>query len=136
LDDEDYRALISILSEELRTVGAADIADERHYVTEDAETGELRLLIPQLRLIEMLEALDRFLAIQDGATYRAAISSISQSVDGAAPERATVLLTTDGLPREVDLSKAPELDFIRRDLRSLIGSLLDSDRRPGGEFVK
>jgi len=134
LDDDDYRALIAIVAEELRASGAADIADERHYVTTDEETDEARLLEPQRRLFEMLKAFERFLAIQDRGTYRAALSSIARSVEGEAPRRATVLLTADDGQREVDLSEAPDLAPVRRDLRRLIARLVEGDLRPGEDF--
>jgi hypothetical protein len=136
LDDDDYRALIVIVSEELRASGAADLADERHYAKADEDTGETRLLDPPRRLIEMLEAFERFLAIQDREIYRAALTSIARTVEGEAPRRATVVLTTDDVPREVDLSETPDLSTIRKDLRRLIIRLLDGDlRHGGGEFA-
>lgn len=134
MDDDDFRALIAVVAGELRASGAADIADGRHYSKLDEETGEARLLEPQLRLVEMLKAFDRFLAIQDRNTYNAAILSISQSVESESPRRATVTLTTDGAPHEVDLSTAPDLKPIREDLQRLIRRILDGDLRPDGEL--
>ena len=81
MDDDDYRALIAIVAEELRESGAAELADERNYARQEEETGEARLLDPQRRLIEMLEAFNRFLAIQDRQTYVSALSSIARSVE-------------------------------------------------------
>ncbi len=131
MDDDDYRALIAIVAEELRASGAADLSDERHYSRADEETGEARLLTPQRRLTEMLEAFGRYLAVQDRETYHTALSSIAEAVEGEAPRRATVVLTTDDAPREIDLSQAPDLAAIRKDLERVIIRLLDGDLRPG-----
>lgn len=135
MDVDDYRELIEVLVQELRSSGAADIADERHYVEFDIETGETRLLNPQHRLIEMLKAFERFLAIQDRKVYHDALISIARTIEGEPPQRATVVLTTDDALREVDLSETPDLSPIREDLQRFVIRLLDGDLRPGGDFV-
>ena len=131
MEDEDYRALIAVIADEMRTSGAADLANERHYATADPESGEARLLAPQRRLVEMLEAFDRFLAIQDRETYDRALSSIAKSVAGDSPRGATVELIVDDAIREVDLSASPDLASVRESIRRFIVRLVDGDLRPG-----
>ena len=130
MDDDDYRALIEVLSEELRMSGAADIADERHYVKQNEETGETELIEPSKRIIEMLTAFDRHLAIQDVAMYALALEKLRINIEGPSPESAVVVLANDETMREVDLSKAPDLQDIRKDLKSLLETLGPSDLRP------
>jgi hypothetical protein len=69
MDEDDFRALVEIVEEELREVGLGNLADPAHYLTIDPETGDARLIDPQKRVIEMLEALDRAMAIRDRETY-------------------------------------------------------------------
>ncbi len=130
MNDDDYRALIAAVIEELRASGASDVADERHYTYVDKETGETHLLRPQQRLVEMLQAFDRFLVIQDREIYDLALSLIAQTVQGEGPLHASMVLTADNAPREIDLSKAPNLSPVRQQLQNLIVRLLDGDLRP------
>lgn len=130
MDEEDYRALIEVLSEELRMSGAADLADERHYVRPNEETGEAELMDPLKRLVEMLKAFERHVAIQDRAMYKLALQRIKDNLEGPAPEDAVVVLTQDKTIREVHLSGAPNLEDLRKDLETLSLSLLSPDLRP------
>ncbi len=130
MDDDDYRALIEVLSEELRMSGAADIADERHYVKQNEETGEAELTEPSKRLFDMLTAFDRHLAIQDLAMYKLALEKIRINIEGLSPENAVVVLAIDETVREVDLSEAPDLRDIRKALEGLLETLGPSDLRP------
>jgi hypothetical protein len=132
MDERDYRALIELVEERLRSVGAADLADPQHYVF--FEDGEARLLDPFNRLIQMLEALDRKMAVEDKATYDAAIRSLNRSTAGEGPRAALVELARDQEidAVKVDLSGAPDLRETRMMLRRLIGQLRESRPLPGG----
>jgi hypothetical protein len=136
VDEDDFRAVIDALADELRSVGAPDIADPRHYGDEDPETGERRLINPQRRLVEMLNGFERFLAIQDRQTYEKAMARMANTLGGEGPKAASVIQTTDGEPREYFLYEAPDLREVRNDVLTLIGRLLDGDLRPGGEGVR
>lgn len=136
VDDDDYRELIKTLAAELRASGAPGIAEERHYAEPDPETGEPRLFSPQRRLIAMLEAFERHLAIRDRATYEFAIGGIRDSVQGPAPERITVIFTADADEgSEISLHDAPDLEGVRTNVRDLIRRLRDGDLRPNGGDV-
>lgn len=133
MDDDDYRAVIDALARELRSSGASDIADQRHYSAEDPDTGDRRLIAPQHRLVEMLYGFERFLAIQDRQTYTQAMGQIQATLLGKGPEAASVMQTTDDAPREYLLAEAPDLREVRDDVKALIARLLDGDLRPDGE---
>jgi hypothetical protein len=128
MDEEDYRALVEVMESELRGIGAEDVADERHYVRTDPETSEMRLLDPRERLIEMLRAFGRLLAIEDRAIYHRALGRMNERLNGDGPRGAVVARTTDDREAPpIDLGAAPELGMVRAELASLIGRLLDVD---------
>src|SRR5712671_1704874 len=133
MDDDDFRALIVLLSAELEAVGEADIADERHYVegSEDSP-GEAVLLAPREHLVAMLKAFERFLAVQDRETYNRSLADMNEVLTDGGP-RAAFVETAGSRPEvnPVQLSDAPELASLRDDVTSLIGNILESgDGRP------
>lgn len=125
MDDNDFLALIALVQSELRNSGAADVANDRHYLIEDADAGEKRLLPPQKHLIALLEAFGRHMAVRDYRTYLSSIDGINRHLDGLARiERAVVVPTQGEIARdEIDLSRAPDLGGLRRELSRLIGRL-------------
>ena len=127
MDDEDFRALIKLLQGELRAAGAADIADERHYFRLDVEVGEPRLHDPQKRLIEMLRAFERKLAVEDRETYHRALGRMNDTLPGEGPKGAVLELAreTDRDAVIIDLGAAPELGELRREAHRLIEGLLE-----------
>lgn len=131
MNERDYRALIELVEGQLRSIGASDLADPQHYVV--FEDGEARLLDPFNRLIQMLEALDRKMAIEDRATFDAAMESLNRSTAGEGPRAALVELARDQEVDavKVDLSGAPDLRETRMMLRRLIGQLRESRPLPG-----
>ena len=132
MDDDDYRALIDMLARELRAIGAGDIADERNYLRPAAEDGEARLHDPQQRLVEMLKAFERKLAIEDRETYDIALKRMNETLRGEGPRGAIVELglDEDREARIADLAHAPELGQVRRETNRLIGQLLESRLPP------
>lgn len=125
MDDEDYRALIEIVAEELRLSGVPDIADERHYQRTDPETGDAHLVEPQKRLIEMLRAFDRHVSVRDGALVEQSLRAIRDMTRGEGPRHAVIALANDAEAREIDLGEAPDMREVRVDLNSLIARLSD-----------
>jgi len=132
MDDGDYRAILETLRLRLQSVGATDVARERHYQRRNPETGELTLLPPKEQLLAMLDAFDRFLSIQDRALHDKSVRLISEALEGDAPERFDLLLPSDraGEPRRFSLAKAPDLEEARLMLRKLRGSIRDDDGEP------
>jgi hypothetical protein len=132
MDEDDCRTLIAVLADELRSVGAGDIADERHYLRLDRAGGEARLLDPRTRLIEMLRAFERWLAIRDRATYSAALGRLDGVLRGRGPRGAMVeIAAEEGRAAElVDLGRAPELGELRHDVRRLVDRLIGDGRPP------
>lgn len=135
MDEDDYRAILVVLEEELRASGAADIAAERHYLERNTETGDARLLDPAKRSMLMLAAFGRFLAIQDRALAEQAFDTLAEFVVGEPPRRAVVELAADAEDRVVDLNDAPDLSEVRADVARLTRRLAEGRFRDGGELA-
>jgi hypothetical protein len=131
MDEEDLRALIEVVAEELALSGASDLADERHYTTTDPEGGEPELYDPLKRLIEMLRAFERYVAIQDRGVAEASLAVIRRAVRGDGPTRAVVELANDRGAREIDLAEAPDLAEVRKDIIGIIHRLMEDGFRYG-----
>ncbi len=131
MDEEDLRALIEVVADELALSGASDLADERHYTTTDPEGGESELYEPLKRLIEMLSAFERYLAIQDRGVAEGSLAVIRRAVRGDGPTRAVVELANDRGAREIDLAEAPDLAEVRKDITGIIHRLMEDGFRYG-----
>jgi len=129
MNDEDFRALIAVLEEQFRSIDASDLADEAHYIQQDSESGEGFLLPPQRRLVHMLEAFDRFLAIQDRATFMDAMQRLRQHSEGEGPSRVVVIPSGEDEASRVfiNLAEAPNLSDIRGPLADLIRQIQNPD---------
>jgi hypothetical protein len=124
VDEDDYRALIAVVESELREIGAGEIADERHYVVLDQETGDARLLAPPRRLLEMLRAFGRMMSVEDHATYERAMFVVAEHLRGDRPRGAVVVPTADDRDAvPIDLAVAPNLGEARFTLGRLIERL-------------
>lgn len=120
MNEEDFRLLIDAVEARLIEAGAAELADETNYVSADENTGEERLLDPKHRLIAMLQAFDRYLAVRDNATYQNAMGRIRQNIREGSPERAMFVPVADAVESVgYDLSSAPDLSEVRLSLRRL-----------------
>jgi hypothetical protein len=123
MDEEDFLALIAVLEQQFRDIGAAELADARHYTLRDPATGDARLYDGHRRLKLMLEALGRRIAIEDRATYNTALARINGAVrEGGL--RDVIVEAADG--RIVNLSEAPHLSDVREELRRLIAQILEA----------
>jgi len=132
VDEDDFRALIAVVEAELRDAGFEDVSDQRHYAEIDRETGERRLMIPHRRLIEILRAFGRILAVEDRATYEIALHRMAERLRGGESPRGAVVVPTadngDAIP--IDLGAAPELGEVRHALAALIERLSKTDGGP------
>ena len=133
MDEEDFRALIEVVAEEFALSGAPDLADERHYTMTDPEGGEPELYDPLKRLIEMLSAFERYVAIQDRSVAETSLAVICRAVRGDGPTRAVVELVNDRGPREIDLAEAPDLAEVRQDINYIIHRLMEDGFRDGDD---
>jgi hypothetical protein len=131
VDDDDFRALIEVLTQEFEGMGEGDLADERHYIDVgalEAAADDAQLLEPREHLIAMLEAFLRFLAVQDRATYDRAMADLNQRLSDAGP-RLAIVESPEANP--VRLSDAPDLGSVRIEVMKLIYAIRDSgDERP------
>ena len=133
MNDDDFRAIIALVEQRLRDVGANELANPDLYVRRDEEIDEWRRLSPQEHLLDMLKAFDRWLAVRDGATFAAAQERINDLLKEGRLEDAVVISTGEaGDGATVSLAKAPDLGPIRDELRRLIGQLRGTRPR-GGE---
>ena len=125
MDDREYQALVELVERQLRISGVPGIADRRHYLEFDAESGEPRLLEPRQRLVLLLEAFERHVITQDGQLLEHCLAEKNDVVGGDGPRRIVVEVAGDGSAREVDLAEAPDMAPIRERLRGLISNLRD-----------
>jgi hypothetical protein len=124
MDEDDFRALIAELEAQFTEIGAPELADEVSYTFRDENTGEERLLEPRERLIAMLRAFDRYLAVRDGATFRNALGRIRDYTRGGGPERVSFVPVADeSAPHLRELSDTLDLSQLRRSLHALIEQL-------------
>ncbi|MBY0510602.1 MAG: hypothetical protein K2P94_10695 [Rhodospirillaceae bacterium] len=135
MNDNDFRAVIAAVEEQLREVGVPQVADERQYVRRSAD-GELFLLPPREHAVELLSAFERFLAIQDRTTYDKAMRTLDANLSGNAPAGAVVVMEgREGEDQQaVDLSSAPDLYSLRGEVIELIRDIRESsDHSPTSE---
>jgi hypothetical protein len=134
MTDDDFLAIITIMEQRLRDVGADELANPDLYVRRDDDAGEWRRLPPQWHLLDMLKAFDRWLAVRDGATGASAIARINGVLSDGRMEDAVVMATGEvGDGAAKSLRQAPVLESVRRDLRNLIGQLIEQPRSGGAE---
>jgi hypothetical protein len=127
MEEEEIEGLVVLVTNQMREVGAAELADESNYLIRESETSEVRVLEPRERLVDMLKAFDRFLAIQDRQTYVNAFRIMNRALSEERAPKGAFVLPTPG-SREVapvDLSNAPDLSELRARVRNLAARLSD-----------
>jgi hypothetical protein len=125
MNEEEFLALENLLREQFESIGASDLADPTAYLMRERAEEPTRMRDPRDRLLQMLEALDRRLAIEDGDTFGEAMAILRESTDGAMPEQVLVEPVSEVEPM-VDLSVTPNLRELRTRLRRLIGNLAET----------
>lgn len=124
MNSDDYLSLIDFLTQKLQQAGAGEIADPQHYVQYNRETGETRLLPPRQRLIDMLSAFERFMAVRDRATLQSSLKRINAlEIEGRVGSVNVSLTPGEGEGEVVDLAGAPDLSEIRAQVRQFIRQL-------------
>lgn len=124
MNSEDFLSLIDLLTKELQQSGAGEIANPQYYVQYNPETGETRLLPPRQRLIDMLSAFERFMAVRDRATLQSSLARINAlGIEGRVVAVNVLLTSGEGEGEVVNLVKAPDLSEIRAQVRQLIRQL-------------
>jgi hypothetical protein len=132
MDEEDFQAIIAVLIDELRQIGADEVADEANYVIRSSDAGDAELMPSQQRLTEMLLAFERFLAVRDPRIGREALKRIQTAVKSSYPDGAVVVPTADRevARTEVNLLNAPDLTQLRTQIFGLAQALGSRDRGP------
>ena len=117
---EDYIELIELLEEGLRDALIADVTDPSLHLERDLESGELRPQSHRDHLLELLRALDRYLAVSDRETYVRAVRSINEVVEEQPVLDAVVMSLEAGATEPRSLGNMPDLGAIRREIAELI----------------
>lgn len=128
MNDDDYRALIQLVENQLRAVGLAEVADPINYLDDGYEYGELRrsietprLLPPRDHLIALLDAFDTQLMLRDQRVVNDSLSLIKRYSGSAYPTGAVAYGAGD--EPIFDLTKLPDLSELRTELQNLIRDL-------------
>ena len=106
MNREDYIELVHLLETGLREAVISDLTDPSLYVERDSDTGELRHQHPRDHLVELLKALDRYLAVSDRGTYNRALELINEVVDSPR------VLGAGGMPLDVVASEPFSLEVM------------------------
>jgi hypothetical protein len=122
VDEYDYQSVLEYLQSEFNREGLTDLADPRNYTV--VRDGRTEIAPPRIRLVEMLRAFERFLAMRDRHTYHLALGRMMQGVHGPRPDQVLVRPALDG--ESVDLSRAPDFGPIRVEIRILLDELTPS----------
>lgn len=129
MDDQDRETLALELAEVFRQLGAPELADDASYA-EDTPDGRYRPE-PRKRLLLMLSALDRMIALEDATTLDDARNRLRETMDRPPPEVRIVRMEDEGgeirEPLDFDL---PHLGDVRRDLGRLIEAIMSDEGTP------
>lgn len=132
MDDRDREMLALELAEDFRRLGAPELADDAAYA-EDTPDGRYRPE-PRKRLMLMLQALDRMVALEDAATLDEARNRLGQAMDQPPPELRILPMADEASgarnPLNFDL---PRLSDVRKDLDRLIDAILRDEGGPDPE---
>lgn len=132
MNREDYIELIALLEAGLRDALIADALHPLPHQEGDSDSEEFRPQSPRGYLLELLGALDRYLAVSDHGTYVRSVQSINEVVEGDPVLDAVVVphdVTATG-PRS--LRDMPDLGAIRSQIAELIEQIR-ADREFGRE---
>ncbi|MBX9663021.1 MULTISPECIES: hypothetical protein [Sphingomonadaceae] len=132
MDDRDREILALELAEDFRRLGAPELADVAAYA-EDTPDGRYRPE-PRKRLLLMLEALDRMIALEDAATLDDARNRLRQAMDQPVPElRILPMADEGGGVRDPLFFDLPHLVDVRQDLHRLIDAIMRDEGGPDPE---
>ena len=138
MDDRDYLELARSFRDHFKALGLHDIADFRNYI--ENEDGERMLPDGRTLMKQMLEAFDRYLAMNASETVEEALTTIRKSIDGEeGPETALVHLedermaTLERRGSAVPIATLGKLLEVRSELGRLREFLLSDpdDPQPG-----
>ncbi|WP_298359575.1 hypothetical protein [uncultured Litoreibacter sp.] len=136
MEEEDWLETLRIVQFELRKIGLHSIAELSGY---GEETHEARRSFGARKLtIMMLEALDRHLAIHSSDTVDRALNMIRENSDSKGLDGAILIndredIDVEGREHEEMLRGDPRIPSAVKDLRNLIGQLLEADSSGGAE---
>lgn len=132
MDERDREMLALELAEDFRRLGVPELADDATYA-EDTSDGRYRPE-PRKRLILMLQALDRVVALEDAATLEDARDRLREAMDQPPPELRILPMADESVgardPLHFDL---PRLSDVRQDLDRLIDAILRDEGTPDPE---
>ena len=124
MDTADYRELVDLLREQLRTVGAAELGDITLYSSRDTDTGDLQPVSPREHMLGMLQAFDRYLSIRDHHTFVMALERINEALAEATIKDAAFVPAFEiDADSSLSFGAAPRITPLRRELQVLIDEL-------------
>ena len=113
----DYRDLVELLQEQLRNVGAGELADISQYSASERHTSDLRSISPREHVIAMLQAFHRYLWLRDRNTFATSLARINEAlVEPALEDAAFVPVGEDSEDSSCSLGGAPDLTSLRAGL--------------------
>ncbi|SDX69204.1 hypothetical protein SAMN04488041_11219 [Sulfitobacter pontiacus] len=136
MDDEDWLEILRHIQAELREIGLQSLAELSGYAE---ETHEARRSFGARKLtILMLDALDRHLAIHSSDTVDRALNIIRENSDSERLDGAILIndrddIDVEGREHEEMLRGDPRIPSAMKDLRNLIGQLLEADSSGGAD---
>lgn len=135
MNEEDYIELARHIRGHLEDLGLNDIAEIRNYM--DDEEGERPPLDGRTLTRQMLEALDRYLAVNASETVDEAFKTIRESIAGEeVPSIALVhregerIAALEGRKIVEPIATLGNMSEVREDLRKLGGLLLEDPEDP------
>lgn len=130
MTDDDYRDLIGLVERLMRDARCGELANPMHYVT--IREGETFVVPPRERLIQMLSAFDRHLALFDRTVFSQASKRIATVARNWPGSVVVELPRETELPSEpFDLGRLPSLGETRNQLKALIEDIARDDGGPG-----
>ena len=138
MDTAEYREIVELLQDQLRRVGAGELADLLHYSYRDPETDELLPRPPREQAIEILLAFERYLSVRDRNTLSAALERINgslressaESKDNPVEDAVYVPISDAIADTSISLQATPDLQVLRSDIKRLVAQMLDDDDPP------
>ena len=140
MDTAEYREIVELLQDQLRQVGAGEVADMRHYTSQDPETDEVRPLAPREQAIALLLAFERYLSVRDRHTLDSGLDRINGALREKSSEHTAsvnqvedvtfVPMANEVADTSISLNDAPELRTLRRDVKRLVEQMREDGGPP------
>jgi hypothetical protein len=138
MNESEAEAVIAVFADRLREIGEPEIAEQDDLVFR-SDDGIVRRYDPRKRLVLMIQAFERSLALQDSSTFQVARNTIDRLADGFhGAEIVIVRVPEAGDTGVIALSHAPlrmedlpDLSDLRVRLRELAARIATDEDLSG-----